>query len=284
MAKILDGKKLSRDILEKCAERSRAFAEKSGRMPQLTMIYVGDDPASAIYVRNKEKAARKAGVYVTTRAFPSEVTEEFLSWLIDMLNRSDDVDGIMVQMPLPKHIDAQRLIDRIRADKDVDGLTSENQGRIITGRKGLIPCTAKGVVRLLKENYVPLVGMDCVIIGRSTLVGKPLAALLTNENCTVTLCHTKTNPDRRDDLTRECDILVCAVGQPGFVQPCMTDYGQTLVDVGINRLEDGTVVGDISPECYADAHAYTPVPGGVGPMTVAMLIENTIEAAEEHIV
>lgn len=283
MAKILDGKKLSRDILEKCAERSRAFVEKSGRRPQLTMIYVGDDPASAIYVRNKEKAARKAGVDVTTRAFPSEVTEEFLSWLIDMLNRSDDVDGIMVQMPLPAHINARRLIDRIRVDKDADGLTSENQGRIITGRKGLIPCTAKGVVRLLKENGIELTGRSCAIFGRSTLVGKPLAALLTNENCTVTLCHTKTDDITKFELLTGCDIIVCAVGMPHFVARENIAYGQTLVDVGINRLEDGTVVGDISPECYADAYAYTPVPGGVGPMTVAMLIENTIEAAEEHV-
>ena len=249
-----------------------------GVTPGLAVILVGEDPASQVYVRNKGKACDELGMYSETIRLPEETTQRELESLIERLNGDERIHGILVQLPLPGHLNEAAALRRIAPEKDVDGFHIENAGRLFTGQEGVVACTPQGILHMLKAANVPLAGKEAVVIGRSNIVGKPVAMLLLNENCTVTLCHSRTA-----DLashTRRADILVAAVGKPRFVTADMVKPGAAVVDVGINRV-DGKVVGDVDFENVEKVAGYiSPVPGGVGKMTICMLMENTVEAAE----
>ncbi len=244
--------------------------------PALRVVRLGDDPASVAYTRLKDKRARELGLDSRLLALPSETTQEELLALIGELNADDAVDGILVQLPLPGHVDAQAVIEAIDPAKDVDGFHPFNVGRLWTGGRALFPCTPAGILRMLDHYGVELEGREAVVLGRSNIVGKPLAALLLSRHATVTVAHSRT----RDlpEVTRRAELLVAAVGRPGFVTPEMVRPGAVLVDVGISRVGE-KLVGDIDPRAHELSSAYTPVPGGVGPMTVAMLLANTVRAA-----
>ena len=278
MAILMDGKALAAEKMEELRQRTEALKAR-GVTPGLSVILVGDDPASQVYVRNKGCACEELGFYSRTVRLPEETTQAELETLIDELNADGRVDGILVQLPLPRHLDEAAALRRIRPEKDVDGFHVENAGRLFTGQDGVVACTPKGILYMLKKSGVPLSGKDAVVIGRSNIVGKPVAVLLLNENCTVTLCHSRTA-----DLaahTRRADVLVAAVGRPRFVTADMVKPGAAVVDVGINRV-DGKVVGDVDFESVKEVAGYiSPVPGGVGKMTICMLMENTLEAAEK---
>ena len=279
MAILMDGKALSAERMEQLKARVQAL-NAQGKNVGLTVILVGDDPASQVYVRNKGKACEELGIESETLRLPADIPQKELEALIEKLNRDPRVDGILVQLPLPRHLDEAAVLARIIPDKDVDGFHIENAGKLFTGQKGVVACTPKGILYMLKASGVPLSGKNAVVIGRSNIVGKPIAMLLLNENCTVTLCHSRTV-----DLaahTRQADILVAAVGKPRFVTADMVKPGAAVVDVGINRV-DGKVVGDVDFEAVEKVAGYiSPVPGGVGKMTICMLMENTIEAAERN--
>ena len=275
----IDGKAVALRIREEIAVRVEALKAK-GVTPGLAVILVGSDPASEIYVRNKGIACEKAGMRSETIRMPEDTTQEALEAEIARLNADAGIDGILVQLPLPKQLDERRALQAILPEKDVDGFHPVNAGKLLGGEETVVPCTPKGCMRLLKEAGIETAGKEAVVIGRSNIVGKPMALLLMAANCTVTVCHSKT----RDLLqhTRRADILVAAVGRAGFVTPDMVKPGAVVLDVGINRV-DGKVCGDVAPEVAEVASAMTPVPGGVGPMTIAMLLENTLEAAERRI-
>lgn len=277
MAVLLDGKTMAAALTEGLRERVAALKEK-GVVPGLAVILVGEDPASQVYVRNKGRACDELGMYSQTVRLPESTAQEELEKEIDRLNADERVHGILVQLPLPRHLNEAAALARIIPEKDVDGFHVENAGKLFTGQKGVVPCTPKGILHMLKAAHVPLSGKDAVVIGRSNIVGKPVAMLLLQENCTVTLCHSRTA-----DLTahtRRADILVAAVGKPRFVTADMVKPGAAVVDVGINRV-DGKVVGDVDFEQVEKVAGYiSPVPGGVGKMTIGMLMENTVEAAE----
>ena len=275
----IDGKAVALRIREEIAVRVEALKAK-GVTPGLAVILVGSDPASEIYVRNKGIACEKAGMRSETIRMPEDTTQEALEAEIARLNADAGIDGILVQLPLPKQLDERRALQAILPEKDVDGFHPVNAGKLLAGEETVVPCTPKGCMRLLKEAGIETAGKEAVVIGRSNIVGKPMALLLMAANCTVTVCHSKT----RDLLqhTRRADILVAAVGRAGFVTPDMVKPGAVVLDVGINRV-DGKVCGDVAPEVAEVASAMTPVPGGVGPMTIAMLLENTLEAAERRI-
>ena len=277
MAILMDGKALAADLMAALKERVEALQAR-GITPGLAVILVGDDSASQVYVRNKGKACEELGILSETIRLPEDTTQEELEALIEKLNRDDRMDGILVQLPLPKHLDEAQALRKIIPEKDVDGFHIENAGKLFTGQEGVVACTPKGILHMLKASGVALSGKDAVVIGRSNIVGKPVAMLLLNENCTVTLCHSRTK-----DLpahTRQADILVAAVGKPKFVTGDMVKPGAAVVDVGINRV-DGKVVGDVDFDSVEPVAGYlSPVPGGVGKMTICMLMENTIEAAE----
>ena len=277
MAVILDGKSLSEKRMGELKNRVDALNAK-GRAVGLAVILVGENPASQVYVRNKGKACEALGIRGDTILLPEETSQEELEALIEKLNGDDTVDGILVQLPLPKHINESKALRLIAPEKDVDGFHIENAGKLFTGQEGVIACTPKGIIAMLKEWNVPLAGKEAVVIGRSNIVGKPVAMLLLNENCTVTMCHSRTA-----DLaahTRRADILIAAVGKPRFVTADMVKPGAAVVDVGINRV-DGKVVGDVDFDSVEKVAGYiSPVPGGVGKMTICMLMENVIEAAE----
>ena len=279
MAILMDGKALAAEKMEELRQRTEALKAR-GVTPGLSVILVGDDPASQVYVRNKGRACEELGFYSRTVRLPEETTQAELETLIDELNADGRVDGILVQLPLPRHLDEAAALRRIRPEKDVDGFHVENAGRLFTGQDGVVACTPKGILYMLKKSGVPLSGKDAVVIGRSNIVGKPVAMLLLNENCTVTLCHSRTA-----DLaahTRRADVLVAAVGRPRFVTADMVKPGAAVIDVGINRV-DGKVVGDVDFENVEKVAGYiSPVPGGVGKMTICMLMENTLEAAEKR--
>lgn len=279
MAVLLDGKALAAQLTDGLKTRVAALKEK-GITPGLAVILVGEDPASQVYVRNKGKACDELGIYSRTLRLPEDTKQEDLEALIEDLNRDDRIDGILVQLPLPRHLDEAAALRRIRPEKDVDGFHIENAGRLFTGQSGVVPCTPKGILYMLKATGVPLSGKDAVVIGRSNIVGKPVAMLLLKENCTVTLCHSRTA-----DLaahTRRADVLVAAVGKPRFVTADMVKPGAAVIDVGISRV-DGKVVGDVDFEQVEKVAGYiSPVPGGVGKMTIGMLMENTVEAAEKR--
>ena len=278
-ARIIDGKSIAKELRESLAPRVAALKEQ-GITPGLTVIVVGDDPASAIYVRNKERACVKLGMNSQVLRFPAETTQEEILNTVRLLNQDDSVHGILVQLPLPRHIDEQAVLRAIDPDKDVDGFHAMNAGRLMNGEPGFLACTPKGVMRLLEVSGVELDGKNAVVVGRSNIVGKPMALLLLQKNCTVTIAHSHTKDLAA--VTRSADILVVAVGRAGFITGDMIKPGAAVMDVGINRV-DGKVVGDVDFESAKEvASCITPVPGGVGAMTIAMLMENTVEAAENY--
>lgn len=278
-ARIIDGKSIAKELRESLAPRVAALKEQ-GITPGLTVIVVGDDPASAIYVRNKERACVKLGMNSQVLRFPAETTQEEILNTVRLLNQDDSVHGILVQLPLPRHIDEQAVLRAIDPDKDVDGFHAMNAGRLMNGEPGFVACTPKGVMRLLEVSGVELDGKNAVVVGRSNIVGKPMALLLLQKNCTVTIAHSYTKD--LTAVTRSADILVVAVGRAGFITGDMIKPGAAVMDVGINRV-DGKVVGDVDFESAKEvASCITPVPGGVGAMTIAMLMENTVEAAENY--
>lgn len=278
-ARIIDGKSIAKELRESLAPRVAALKEQ-GITPGLTVIVVGDDPASAIYVRNKERACVKLGMNSQVLRFPAETTQEEILNTVRLLNQDDSVHGILVQLPLPRHIDEQAVLRAIDPDKDVDGFHAMNAGRLMNGEPGFVACTPKGVMRLLEVSGVELDGKNAVVVGRSNIVGKPMALLLLQKNCTVTIAHSHTKD--LTAVTRSADILVVAVGRVGFITGDMIKPGAAVMDVGINRV-DGKVVGDVDFESAKEvASCITPVPGGVGAMTIAMLMENTVEAAENY--
>lgn len=278
-ARIIDGKSIAKELRESLAPRVAALKEQ-GITPGLTVIVVGDDPASAIYVRNKERACVKLGMNSQVLRFPAETTQEEILNTVRLLNQDDSVHGILVQLPLPRHIDEQAVLRAIDPDKDVDGFHAMNAGRLMNGEPGFVACTPKGVMRLLEVSGVELDGKNAVVVGRSNIVGKPMALLLLQKNCTVTIAHSHTKDLAA--VTRNADILVVAVGRAGFITGDMIKPGAAVMDVGINRV-DGKVVGDVDFESAKEvASCITPVPGGVGAMTIAMLMENTVEAAENY--
>ena len=278
-ARIIDGKSIAKELRESLAPRVAALKEQ-GITPGLTVIVVGDDPASAIYVRNKERACVKLGMNSQVLRFPAETTQEEILNTVRLLNQDDSVHGILVQLPLPRHIDEQAVLRAIDPDKDVDGFHAMNAGRLMNGEPGFVACTPKGVMRLLEVSGVELDGKNAVVLGRSNIVGKPMALLLLQKNCTVTIAHSHTKDLAA--VTRSADILVVAVGRAGFITGGMIKPGAAVMDVGINRV-DGKVVGDVDFESAKEVvSCITPVPGGVGAMTIAMLMENTVEAAENY--
>lgn len=277
MPEIIYGNLIAENYRLKIREDVARLKAATGKEPALDVVIVGEDPASQIYVRNKEKAAVEAGIRSTVHRLPAETTQAELLTLIEELNLSLEVNGILVQLPLPKTIHAPLIVESVFASKDVDGFHPVNLGRLMAGEKGIIPCTPKGCLKLIKEIKSDLSGLSAVVVGRSTIVGKPMAQLLLNENCTVTVAHSKTQ--NLPEVCKSADILVVAVGRPKIIKADMVKEGAIVIDVGINRLEDGTLCGDVDfknvlPKCAA----VTPVPKGVGPMTIAMLLDNTVDA------
>lgn len=281
MAELISGKVVSQKVRSEIAEEVKAFKEAYGYAPGLAVIVVGDDPASAVYVRNKHKACLDVGITSYQIEFPGETAEDVLLSKIDELNSDPKVNGILVQLPLPKHISEEKVINRISPKKDVDAFHPENVGKIMIGSYDFLPCTPAGIVELLNHYSVAIEGKSCVVIGRSNIVGKPMALLLTERNGTVTLCHSRTK--NLANITSEADIVVVAIGKPEFLTADMIKDGAVVVDVGINRLADGKLVGDVKfDEVEKKASMITPVPGGVGPMTITMLLKNTLTAARKQ--
>lgn len=299
MPKVLEGAAIAAAIKQEVADEVRRLAAQ-GVQPGLAAVLVGHVPASEIYVRSKVQTCAELGLYSDLIAPPDTITTEEMLDLVAALNARDDIDGILIQLPLPKQVDAKALLDAVSPDKDVDGFHPVNAGKLQAGRPALAPCTPAGVIEILKRSNLPISGQHAVVVGRSDIVGKPVAMLLLHQNATVTICHSKT----RDlgAVTRQGDILVAAIGRPGFIEPEMVKPGATIIDVGINRLttreefdrffagdskreagfakRGSTIVGDVHPKAFALAGAYTPVPGGVGPLTIAMLMANTVRAAK----
>lgn len=276
MAKILDGKLMAEDLTKDQTRRVAELAAK-GVIPGLAVVLVGEDPASQIYVRNKGIACETVGVHSKTIRLPQSASQDEVIATVDELNSDDSIHGILVQLPLPGQLDEAAVLARILPQKDVDGFHISNAGKLFSGQAGVVPCTPKGIIHMLKQGGVDLAGKDAVVIGRSNIVGKPAAMLLLNENCTVTICHSRTH--NLKEHCRRADILVAAIGKPRFVTADMVKPGAAVVDVGINRV-DGKVVGDVDYEAVSEVAGYiTPVPGGVGKLTISMLIENTLEAA-----
>ncbi len=299
MGKRLDGMALAAAIKQETAAEVARLAAL-GVKPGLAAVLVGSVPASEIYVRSKVAACAELGLYSDLVRPPAEVTTAEMLELVAQLNRRDDIDGILVQLPLPAQVDTKALLDAIDPAKDVDGFHPVNAGRLQAGRPALAPCTPAGVIEILKRSGIAIAGANAVVVGRSDIVGKPAAMLLLNENATVIICHSKTR--NLAEITRQADILVAAIGRPGFITPEMVKPGATLIDVGINRISSreefdrffkgdakreasfakrgSTIVGDIDPKAFEIAGAYTPVPGGVGLLTIAMLMANTVRAAK----
>lgn len=275
----IDGREVAKKWKENAAQRAQALTEK-GVTPHLAVIVAGDNPASQVYVRNKENACLRAGIRSTILRLPESCTQEELESAVTALNADQGVHGILVQLPLPKGLDEARVLAMIDPEKDVDGFHAMNTGKLMNGQPGFVPCTPLGVMKLLEAYNIPTRGRHAVVIGRSNIVGKPMAMLLLAADATVTICHSKT--ENLADITRQANILVAAVGRANFVTGDMIKPGATVIDVGINRV-DGALVGDVNAEEAAQKAAYlTPVPGGVGQMTIAMLLSNTLDAAERH--
>jgi methylenetetrahydrofolate dehydrogenase (NADP+)/methenyltetrahydrofolate cyclohydrolase len=299
MARVLDGAAIAATIKQEVAEEVRALAGQ-GIRPGLAAVLVGNVAASEIYVRNKVKICGEVGIYSDLITRPETVTTAELLDLVASLNARDEIDGILIQLPLPRQVDAKTVLDAILPGKDVDGLHPVNAGLLQAGRPALAPCTPAGVIEILKRSGIPMAGQHAVVVGRSDLVGKPAAMLLLHQNATVTICHSKTR--NLGEVTRQADILVAAIGRAGFITPEMVKPGATVIDVGINRITDraefdrfflgdakreatfakrgSTLVGDVHPKAFELAGAYTPVPGGVGLLTVAMLMANTVRATK----
>ena len=276
-AKIIDGKTVSAQV----KEQVRAEIERDKIKAGLAVVIVGDDPASRVYVNNKKKACEFCGIQSYEYALPAETAQEQLIELVDTLNNDEKVNGILVQLPLPEQIDEKAVIERISPKKDVDAFHESNVGRIMIGNYSFLPCTPAGCMELIHSTGVDVAGKECVVIGRSNIVGKPMAMLLLHENGTVTICHSKTK--NLSEVCARADILVAAVGKPNFVTADMVKEGAVVIDVGINRLENGKLCGDVKFDEVSEKAGYiTPVPGGVGPMTIAMLMKNTLTAAREQ--
>ena len=281
-AQIIDGKAISQNIKDELKEKTALLKEK-GIEVTLAVILVGEDPASQVYVRNKKKACEYIGYRSLSYELPAETTQEELLKLIDELNGRKDVDGILVQMPLPKHIDEKTVIDAISPDKDVDGFHPMNVGALCIGEKGFVSCTPAGVIQLIKRALpdYDISGKECVIVGRSNIVGKPMSLLMLRENATVTVAHSKTR--NLEAVCKRADIIIAAVGKPAVITKDHVKEGAVVIDVGINRRQDGKLCGDVDFDSVSEvASAITPVPGGVGPMTIAMLMNNCYEAALRH--
>ncbi|MBQ6416811.1 bifunctional methylenetetrahydrofolate dehydrogenase/methenyltetrahydrofolate cyclohydrolase FolD [Butyrivibrio sp.] len=282
-AQIIDGKLISGQIKDELREKTALLKEK-GIEVTLAVILVGEDPASQVYVRNKKKACEYIGFRSLSYELPTETTQDELLKLIDELNGRKDVDGILVQMPLPKHIDEKTVINAISPSKDVDGFHPMNVGALCIGEKGFVSCTPAGVIQLLKrgcDGKIDIAGKECVIVGRSNIVGKPMSLLMLRENATVTIAHSRTK--NLEEVCKRADILIAAVGKAGMITKDHVKEGAVVIDVGINRGEDGKLCGDVKfDEVSEIASAITPVPGGVGPMTIAMLMNNCYEAALMH--
>lgn len=277
MAKLLLGKEVSARIKRELRNEVEVLKGKNIN-PGLAVIIVGDDPASRIYVNNKKKACEECGIYSEEYALPGETTEEELLKLIDELNGRKEISGILVQMPVPKHIDDKKVIAAIDPSKDVDAFHPVNVGKIMVGDFDFVPCTPAGVMELIAESGIDVSGKECVVVGRSNIVGKPMSMLLLHKNGTVTICHSRTVD--LTEKTKNADILVAAVGIPNFIKGDMIKPGAVVIDVGINRIAEKKIVGDVEFESAEKvAGAITPVPGGVGPMTIAMLMKNTVKAA-----
>ena len=277
MAAIIDGKAIAADVRAQVARDAAALEERTGHRAGLVTILVGEDPASQVYVRNKVAACREAGMESFHEPMPATSTQEEVLEMVDRMNADDRVDGILVQSPLPAGLDFKEVLDRIDPAKDVDGFHPLNVGRLVANQPGMVACTPKGVMELLDRTGVEIEGRNAVVVGRSDIVGKPVALLLLHRSATVTICHSRT----RDlpGVTRSADILIAAVGRPEMVTGDMVKPGDTVIDVGVNRTDDG-LRGDVHfPSASEVAGAITPVPGGVGPMTIAMLLRNTVDAA-----
>ena len=297
--RILDGVAIAGQIKDEVAIEVKELAAR-GITPGLAVILVGEVPASQIYVRSKVKTCGELGIYSEMLTPPESITTDEMLALVAELNAREEIDGILIQLPLPKHVDTKRLLEAVSPDKDVDGFHPVNAGRLQSGQPGLAPCTPAGIIEILKRSDLPISGQNAVVVGRSDIVGKPAAMMLLNASATVTVCHSKTVD--LPSITRGADLLVAAIGRPGYVTAEMVKPGATLIDVGINRVTDAAeverffpgdakraasfakrgsvVVGDIDPAAFAIAGAYTPVPGGVGALTIAMLMKNTVTAAK----
>ncbi len=278
MAKIIDGKAISNKIKERVKQEVNLLKEKN-IFPGLAVIIVGNDPASRVYVNNKKKACEFVGIYSREYALPDNISQSELIDLIRNLNKDRNIDGILVQLPLPKHIDEKAVIKAIDPIKDVDAFHSENVGKVMIGDYYFAPCTPAGIIEILKEENIDICGKNCVVIGRSNIVGKPMAMLLLHNNATVTICHSKTK--NISEVCKSADIIVVAVGVEKFLTKGMVKPGAVIIDVGMNRDLNGNLCGDVDFENVSKIASHiTPVPGGVGPMTIAMLMENTVKAAK----
>lgn len=276
MAKIIDGKKISAEIKEELKTEVAAYAAQ-GKKCALAVIQVGADPASSVYVRNKKKACAYIGIESLSYELPEETTEEELLALIQKLNDNPDVHGILCQLPLPKHICEDHVIQAIDPQKDVDGFHPQNVGALVVGKKGFVSCTPAGIIQLLKRSNIEIAGKHCVVIGRSNIVGKPMALLMLRENATVTICHSRT--ENLKEICKEADILIVAIGKPRYIGADYIKEGAVVIDVGIHRNEENKLCGDVRFEEAEQIASYiTPVPGGVGPMTIAMLTHNCVDA------
>ncbi len=275
MAYLIDGKTISKQIKDELHEEVTGLKTK-GILPCLAVVQVGQDPASCVYVNNKKKACEYIGIESLSYEVEETISEEDLLELIERLNQNEKVNGILVQLPLPKHIDENKVIQAIVPTKDVDGFHPETVGNMCIGTKGFLPCTPAGVIQLLKRSNIEIAGKECVVVGRSNIVGKPMAMLLLRENGTVTITHSRTKDLK--EVTKRADILVAAIGQPKFITSEYVKEGAVVIDVGIHRNEDGKLCGDVDFDDVVDkVSAITPVPGGVGPMTIAMLMNNCVE-------
>ena len=280
MAKLIDGKEISKNIKDELKEKV-ATLKKEGRECTLAVIQVGADPASSVYVRNKKRACEYVGIRSLSYELPEKTTQEELLALIDKLNKDDSVHGILCQLPLPGHIDEDLVIESISPKKDVDGFSPVSVGSLVIGRKGFVSCTPAGIIELLKRSNIEISGKHCVVIGRSNIVGKPMALLMLRENATVTVCHSKTK--NLKEICRQADILIVAIGKKEFVDASFVKDDAVVIDVGIHRDENNKIYGDVNFDDVSKKASYiTPVPGGVGPMTIAMLMNNVIKATKEQ--
>ncbi len=278
---LLDGKALAKKMEEKISLESKEFKQKTGRIPGLAVILVGHDPASQAYVGMKKKACDRAGFYSVSHEMPDDISQETIIKTIEMMNQNPNIDGILIQLPLPSHIDTTKILEVVSPSKDVDGFHPYNVGRLATGLHGFVPCTPLGVMELLAEYAIDPKGKNCCIVGASNIVGKPMAALLLNANATVEICHIFTDDLKKHTLA--ADIVLVGAGVVNLIKEDMITEGTIVVDIGINRTSDGRLVGDVDFDAVAPKTAYiTPVPGGVGPMTITMLLSNTLKAAQNH--
>ena len=276
MTQIIDGKKISQEIKDELREQVSKLKEQ-GTTVSLAVIQVGNDPASSVYVRNKKLACEYIGIQSLSYELPEETSEEELVGLVQKLNEDPSVNGILVQLPVPEHINADKIIQTISPDKDVDGFHPQNVGKLVIGERGFVSCTPAGIIQLLKRSGIEITGKHCVVIGRSNIVGKPMALLMLRENATVTVAHSKTH--NLKEICQNADILIVAIGKPQFITADYVKDGAVVIDVGIHRDENNKLCGDVKyDEVAPKASAITPVPGGVGPMTIAMLMHNCLES------